>query len=214
MIGILVDNALIPRFMLILIVFANYSTVQISMHHLVISVAVVDALVDNPTMLFLLVGRQMRMVLMRLRLRMRMVGIALACRMPIIVLIITVMVDISPMVCYVILARWLVLGMMAILTRVVVRVVDRNSVRFVVMTLRVQMKVSFPFVVLVTENLLLVIVSEHIHDLSVMGMAIAINIAGDLILRVRQMVNEVIHIVLSFVVEAMLYTQLTNFFFR
>ena len=75
------------------------------------------------------------------------------------------------------------------------------------------MKVSLPFVVLVTENLLLVIVSEHIHNLSVMGMAIAINIAGDLILRVRQMINEVIHIVLSFVVEAMLYAQLTNFFF-
>lgn len=132
MIGILVDNALIPRFMLILIVFANYSTVQISMHHLVISVAVVDALVDNPTMLFLLVGRRMRMVLMRLRMRMRMrmVGIAFTCRMPIIV-------DISPMVCYVTFARRLVLGMMAILTRVVVRVVDSNSVRFVVMTLRV-----------------------------------------------------------------------------
>lgn len=130
MIGILVDNALIPRFMLILIVFANYSTVQISMHHLVISVAVVDALVDNPTMLFLLVGRRMRMVLMRLRMRMRMVGIAFTCRMPIIV-------DISPMVCYVTFARRLVLGMMAILTRVVVRVFDSNSVRFVVMTLRV-----------------------------------------------------------------------------
>lgn len=134
MIGILVDNALIPRFMLILIVFANYSTVQISMYHLVISVAVVDALVDNPTMLFLLVGRRMRIVLMRLRLRlrmrMRMVGIAFTCRMPIIV-------DISPMVCYVTFARRLVLGMMAILTRVVVRVVDSNSVRFVVMTLRV-----------------------------------------------------------------------------
>lgn len=130
MIGILVDNALIPRFMLILIFFVNYSTVQISMHHLVISVAVVDALVDNPTMLFLLVGRRMRMVLMRLRMRMRMVGIAFTCRMPIIV-------DISPMVCYVTFARRLVLGMMAILTRVVVRVVDSNSVRFVVMTLRV-----------------------------------------------------------------------------
>ena len=135
MIGILVDNALIPRFMLILIFFVNYSTVQISMHHLVISVAVVDALVDNPTMLFLLVGRRMRMVLMRLR--MRMVGIAFTCRMPIIVVIITVMVDISPMICYVTFARRLVLGMMAILTRVVVRVVDSNSVRFVVMTLRV-----------------------------------------------------------------------------
>ena len=132
MIGILVDNALIPRFMLILIVFANYSTVQISMHHLVISVAVVDALVDNPTMLFLLVGRRMRMVLMRLRMRMRMVGIAFTCRMPIIVVM-----DISPMVCYVTFARRLVLGMMAILTRVVVRVFDSNSVRFVVMTLRV-----------------------------------------------------------------------------
>jgi len=130
MIGILVDNALIPRFMLILIFFVNYSTVQISMHHLVISVAVVDALVDNPTMLFLLVGRRMRMVLMRLRMRMRMVGIAFTCRMPIIV-------DISPMICYVTFARRLVLGMMAILTRVVVRVVDSNSVRFVVMTLRV-----------------------------------------------------------------------------
>ena len=137
MIGILVDNALIPRFMLILIFFVNYSTVQISMHHLVISVAVVDALVDNPTMLFLLVGRRMRMVLMRLRMRMRMVGIAFTCRMPFIVVIITVMVDISPMICYVTFARRLVLGMMAILTRVVVRVVDSNSVRFVVMTLRV-----------------------------------------------------------------------------
>lgn len=74
------------------------------------------------------------------------------------------------------------------------------------------MKVSLLIVMLISEDLLLMIMCKRIHGVRVMGAAI--DVASDLVLRVCQVVNEVIHTMLALICDTVLHAHVTNFFLR
>ena len=83
--------------------------------------------------------------------------------------------------------------------------------RSVVVTLWLKMKMGPEIIVLVAEHLLLVIVRKHIHDLSVMAVSLPIDVTCNFIMRVRQVVNEMINAVLVLILNAVLDSELLNF---
>ena len=83
--------------------------------------------------------------------------------------------------------------------------------RSVVVTLWLKMKMGPEIIVLVAEHLLLVIVCKHIHDLSVMAVSLPVDVTCNFIMRVRQVVNEMINAVLVLILDAVLDSELLNF---